>query len=156
MKKKFLFIVIVFFVFHSQASDLLQIRSLHYKAIDDEKSCIKLIEIISKDSIHSNSTFQGYLASAHILMARHYWLPNKKLSSFSRGSKMLDSLINANPKNVEIRFLRYCIQYNVPSILGYHANLESDKLFLEANVLTLEDEDLQLAIRNFLQNPEKY
>ncbi len=138
------------------AFDLLQIRSMHYKAIKDENTCKSLIKYLSESSDALDATSKAYLASAHVLMARHYWMPNKKLESFYRGSNMLDSIIQSNADNIEARFLRYCIQYNVPSILGYNKNLSEDKEILILKVDTVKEQELKSAILDFISNPKKY
>ena len=51
---------------------------------------------------------------------------------------MLEKAISSDPNNLELRFLRYCVQINTPKFLNYNEDLKSDSLFitsqLESNV----------------------
>ncbi|MDG1190161.1 MAG: hypothetical protein P8N00_06380, partial [Flavobacteriales bacterium] len=46
--------------------------------------------------------------------------------------------ISSDPYNLELRFLRYCVQINTPKFINYNEYLESDSLFitsqLESNI----------------------
>jgi hypothetical protein len=42
----------------------------------------------------------------------------------------LSEAIKKEPKNLEIRFMRYICQEKTPSFLGYKENLEEDKKFI--------------------------
>ena len=48
--------------------------------------------------------------------------------------KILFDAINKNLDSVEIRFLRYSIQYNAPKLLGYTENIEEDYDFIINNI----------------------
>ncbi|CAG4994845.1 hypothetical protein DYBT9275_01480 [Dyadobacter sp. CECT 9275] len=52
---------------------------------------------------------------------------NGKVKTFKKGVRLLESEIDANPANVEYRFLRLTIQENAPHILKYNQNLAGDK-----------------------------
>jgi len=49
-----------------------------------------------------------------------------------------------------MRFIRFSIQSNLPSFLGYHDNLEQDKRYLLDNTKTSKDPELQEMIFNYL------
>ncbi|SDC67879.1 hypothetical protein [Niabella drilacis] len=53
-------------------------------------------------------------------------IPAKKLSIFKQGHKKLESVIKADPKEAEYRFLRLMIQENAPKSLGYSKNIAED------------------------------
>jgi hypothetical protein len=49
-----------------------------------------------------------------------------------------------------LRYLRFTIQANAPSILGYNKNINEDKLFLINSVKNIDDEDLKNSVVSFL------
>jgi hypothetical protein len=54
--------------------------------------------------------------------------------------------------NIELTYLRYSVQYNLPAFLGYKSNLQEDKTKI-VNYLkseTFEDKDLHARIYNFM------
>ena len=63
---------------------------------------------------------------------------------------MLEKAIEFDQKNVELRFLRYTIQTNVPSFLNYSEDKERDKLFLVQSLNSLKDQKLKNIISNYL------
>lgn len=58
----------------------------------------------------------------------------EKLNLFKEGRLLLETAINKNNKNVELRFLRLMIQENAPKILGYHSNIKEDVNFIQENI----------------------
>jgi hypothetical protein len=63
-------------------------------------------------------------------MAKHAGNPLSKYSNFNKGKKLLENAVKRDPKNLEIRFMRYICQEKTPSFLGYKENLEEDKKFI--------------------------
>lgn len=81
--------------------------------------------------------------------AKHAWMPYEKLSLFNQGRELLESLIKSNPENIELRYIRYCIQLNIPSFLGYD-NRVSDKLFLQLHLKQIDDAELNQMVQSIL------
>ena len=57
----------------------------------------------------------------------------EKLKYFNRGSEKIDSAVDEDSSNIEIRFIRLVIQMNTPAFLNYDENIEEDKAFLLNN-----------------------
>lgn len=72
----------------------------------------------------------GYLGVIDMLKSKHYKFPTKKYKYFSSGSKQLDSAIVLSERNVELRYLRFIFQTELPSFLGYNDNREEDLDFI--------------------------
>jgi hypothetical protein len=63
---------------------------------------------------------------------------------------MLESAIQADNANIELRFLRYTIQTSVPSFLNYSGEKKADKLFLSKSIPDLKDQELKKIINAYL------
>ena len=63
---------------------------------------------------------------------------------------MLETVIASNIYNIELRFLRFAIQTNVPSFLNYDSNIEEDKNFLLVKTPGLSDVALKKMISDYL------
>jgi hypothetical protein len=61
--------------------------------------------------------------------------PKDKLQVFKSGAALLEAVILEAPENIEFRLLRYIIQCNAPSFLGYNKNINEDKVFVEKSEL---------------------
>ena len=84
------------------------------------------------------------------MLAKHDSNPVKKWRYFYKGKDMLENAINKYPNNLELRFLRYCVQLNVPDFLAYKSHLESDKEII-TNQIDEQTESLQLFIKPILK-----
>jgi hypothetical protein len=93
----------------------------------------------------------GYRACATMLMAKHVFNPFSKLSYFKRGRDILEKAIKADRDNIELRFLRYTIQTNVPAFLNYDQFKELDRLFLVNSISKLNDQKLKKIIIAYLK-----
>ncbi len=98
----------------------------------------------------------GYEAAYHMFMAKHSSSPFKKMAYFRDGKKMLEDQIAKNPQNVELRYIRLCIQYYIPSYLGYKGNIEEDKQFLVNNLYKLNDEQTKDLLYDYLKGAKMY
>ena len=90
-----------------------------------------------------------------MLMAKHVINPFSKLSYFKKGKLMLENAIKADYTNVELRFLRYTIQTNVPGFLNYTSEKNLDRTFIAQSLPKLKDQDLKKIISEFLLKHSK-
>lgn len=74
----------------------------------------------------SSPEAMGYVASMNFMKSHFLKFPFTKLKYFKRGKKSLDNLINKNPKNVEIRYIRFLMQKQIPKFLGYNKHIDED------------------------------
>lgn len=127
------------------------IRLKFHNSTSSEEICKALIKQLEPYSEKNNPLFLGYRAGATMLMAKHSFNPFSKLSYFKKGRTMLEKAIQAESNNVELRFLRYTIQTNVPSFLGYSSQLEKDHSFLRQSVSGVKDAELKKIITAYLK-----
>lgn len=113
-----------------------EVRSLYRQAVKEEKECKELIDLLAPYNENNDPLLLGYKAGATMLMAKHALSPFSKLSYFKKGRKLLQKAIDADKENIELRFLRFGIQTNAPSFLGYKDSIEEDKLFLIRSINT--------------------
>jgi len=144
------FIWIQSIVCYASNEEVENIRVLFYKAQSSEKVCRELIDRLEPFNEANNVLFMGYRACAVMLMAKHVFNPFSKLSYFKKGKEMLEKAIKSDRDNIELRFLRYTIQTNVPSFLNYSQSKEIDRLFLVNSLSKLNDQKLKKIITSYL------
>ena len=83
-------------------------------------------EYIKRLQNDSSPEAMGYAASMNFIKSHFVNFPFTKLKYFKRGKKALDDLIYGNPKNVEIRYIRFLMQKQIPKFLGYNKHMEED------------------------------
>lgn len=115
-----------------QASDFnyTELRNLYIEASNNEAECKKLFELTEGSALEENIIAYSYHAVSKMLISKFSLNPFFKYSEFNSGKDMLETAISYAPNNLELRFLRYCIQKNTPSFLNYNDNLDSDSLFI--------------------------
>ena len=74
----------------------------------------------------------------------------RKADLIKKGHEQLENQINAQPNNVELRFIRLCIQENAPKIVRYNGQIEEDKAMVIEKFSTLPSE-----VREFIADYAK-
>ena len=121
--------------------DMKEVRNLYHQAAGNENCCQKLIDIST--GFNTNPVLLGYEASGTMLMAKHVFNPFTKMSYFKKGKEMLEKAIATDNNNIELRFLRFAAQTNMPSFLGYSNHIESDKNYIVSSFPRIKDENLK-------------
>lgn len=104
-------------------------RNLRY-APTNKAVCEKMINLLEGQATKS-STHLGYLGAYQAIWAEHASNPFSKLRTFNKGKGNVEKAITNDRQNVELRFIRYSIQRNVPKMLGYNKEVEIDRAILE-------------------------
>lgn len=129
--------------------DMKYIRSLYQQAPHDEVKANTLLQLLSENSA-ANNTLQGYQGAVTIVLAKHTINPYKKYSYFQTGKAKLEKAIANDMNNVELRFLRYSIQTNLPKFLEYNQQINEDKQFLQKQKQTIVDKQLKELVNSYL------
>lgn len=131
-------------------NDLLRTRELYYKASTDKSDADLFSDfLLSKPDIEK-TLLSGYQGLCYMIRANYVWNPYNKLGFFNKGKEMLNEAISKDPANLELRFLRYCVQTNAPSFLGYNNKIVEDKKVILSLYVLSTDRDLKSRIKNYL------
>ena len=130
--------------------DMKLIRLLYIDATTEKDNAVKLLAMTSDHD--EKIIVQAYHGAGMMVMARYYFNPLTKWKSFSQGRALLESAIQSEPMDAELRYLRLSIQEHAPAFLGYHQSIEADKAFLNNNLGRMEDEELRNTIASYLQS----
>lgn len=153
---KFIFLLLFFFINKSNAGipSQTQVRMLFQEAATDRKSCKTIIILLQGYNEKNNPLLAGYKASATMMMANYVFNPFRKLSNFTSGKSLLEKSIEADIGNIELRLLRFNIQTNAPSFLGYSGSIRKDKAFLINSISLIRDLKLRQFVIYFLVNSD--
>lgn len=69
---------------------------------------------------------KAYYAAMLFMKAKYVKFPMSKYNYFKKGKTALDQLIQENKSNIEMRYLRFVFQNELPNFLNYHSNIEED------------------------------
>lgn len=126
------------------------LRNLYYKAAFEERAAEDLRKVLSSVDQNSAPLLQCYKGAAYMIEAKYAFNPFTKVAKFRKGKSAIEYAIKQEPKDLEMRFLRFSIQTNLPLLLGYHQHIEVDKRVLLDEVMKLNDPELKKNIVNYL------
>ena len=135
--------------------DIIELRELYYSSVNSKVNTDKLFEYLKQITFNSTAINKGYKGMSFLLISKHSWNPIDKLSFFKQGVLWLESSIENDSCNIELRFLRLTAQINLPSFLNYNNDIDEDRDYLVINYKYLDDEDLKKRISNYLLLPIK-
>ncbi len=126
-----------------------EIRTQFYNASYEKISLEDFKEYLDKFESKKSPIYIGYESMYFMLLSRESWNPYAKYNNFLKGKEKLETAIKISPNNIELIFLRYCIQRTIPGILNYSDKIESDKKLLLSSWSSLDDSDLQERIKKY-------
>lgn len=125
----------------AQQDDIVKLRALYKTAAANEQQAQELLEQSEAQNYLVSPLFLGYRGAAQAILSGHGFNPARKLKLFNAGVKQLEQAIQLDPKNIELRFLRFSIQCNCPSFLNYNRMLSEDLKFIIDNLQALPSKD---------------
>ena len=130
------------------------LRSLYYKASQNSSEAERFYDLM-KDTGTKPPLLLGYKSMAEFMKCYHSYNPVNKLTYFYKGKADLDKAISLAPNNVELRYLRFTVQTNLPPFLNYKGDIEEDKKFLMQNFMSVRsDAELHFMIREYMINSD--
>lgn len=140
-----------FLVMPTTSPTLHDVRIMYHEAANNDDACKKLVAILKPYDEKSDPVLYGYRASATMMMAKYVFSPFSKISYFRKGRDMLQRAVKADDQNIELRFLRFAVQTNLPFFLGYKDHIDADKIFILKGLTAIEDPVLKSNIDKFMK-----
>ncbi len=91
----------------------------------------------------------AYVGALEALKAKNSWNPYTKIKYLNLSGKTVQQAVIASPGDMEIRFIRFSIQANLPHFLGLNKDLAADKNQI---LQQLKQKHYGLADKLFVQN----
>ena len=135
----------------AQELNLSEVRELYIEASFEENKANKLYKLTKNSSIKSDHKNFTYHAIAILLQSKFTFNPIHKIKWFIEGKEQLEKVISLYPNDIELRFLRFCVQDGTPAILDYKLNMEEDSQFILNNI-TINSDELQQFIMPIFKN----
>ena len=123
----------------SYGNDIEKIREIYFFSDKDENICDS-ISLLLKNMNSENNLVLAYNGANTLLYCTKTNNVFKKFSYFEKGKYMIEKAIKNEPKNVEIKFLRYINQKNTPWYLNYKKNIKEDYKFIMQNINIINDQ----------------
>lgn len=136
----------------STKPELKQVRALFFEAASEKTAAVKLAQLMSTVDMEDAPVLICYKGVAEMMQAKYAFNPFSKLSKFNKGKALIEEAIKMDPHNLEMRFLRFSIQTNLPSLLKYDQQIKDDKVFLLNKINNIQDKDLKLKVFTYLSS----
>lgn len=119
---------LMIFLLATQNVDLKTAREFYLNAYKSKEAAIQL-----KDFTAAKQTacIEAYHGAALTFLAKHSFNPYKKLSYLNDGLKNLNSAVDKDSNDIEIRFLRFSTEENIPGFIPFTNHTKTDKAFLQ-------------------------
>jgi len=142
----------------NQNYDLKEVRILFYKTPESKQAANDLYTKM-EDVTEDLPILYGYKGMSELMICYHAFNPIVKLKYFYRGIHKLDKAIEDDKNNVELHYLRFSVQCNVPAFINYRSNIDEDKQivinYLSDRQNKNRDEDLYLRMKDFMASNKK-
>lgn len=145
---KFFFAIFLLMNIDVSESAIEKVRN-QFPNIDNLEQAEHFMELLKNET---SPEAKGYNAAMNFMKSRYVTFPFTKLKYFKEGKNELDEVIKNNPGNVEIRYLRFLMQKQIPEFLGYHENIKEDFLMIVKglNMSNLKHEQKVKMLQNML------
>lgn len=137
---KYLGLIVFFLISFNTESPLEEVRC-QFPNIESLEQADKFRVSLKSDN---SAEAKGYYASMVLMKSRFSKSPFSKYKFFKQGKKQLDKAISENTAVVEIRYIRFLMQKQIPSFLGYNKNIEEDYNFILTQLI---DADLAVSFK---------
>ncbi|MCO5949859.1 hypothetical protein [Mucilaginibacter flavidus] len=133
-----------------QTLDIGTIRKLYHSAANVKQDALHLNQLMLGVDNTAPPVLVCYKGANEMIQAKYALNPIVKLTKFNKGKALLIKAIGRDTLNLEMRFIRYSIQSNLPAFLNYNDELDADKRFLVDNTKNNRDPELREIIYNYL------
>ena len=132
-----------------------EIRKLYSLAYLSHERCDILGKALNQKNIEDSYLINGYKGCYYLIKCKFTKNPITRIEYFKRGKKLLDCAIREKNNSVELRFLRYSIQTNLPKYLMYNKEIKKDITFVKLNLEKISDKFEREYIESSIKNLDK-
>ena len=152
MKLIFILFLIPSWGLEQEIIDLKEIRSLYQRAPLEKSASREFSSRLGKVDSSALPVLQCYKGASLMIEAKYGINPISKMDKFNGGKNLVQSAVSRDSLNLEMRFIRFSLQSNLPAFLGYHSELAGDRAFLLRHTGECSDTGLKLMITNYLNS----
>lgn len=149
---KFLFAIVTSFVLFFSAADLDTVRSKYITSHVSKQNADSFAKLVEGSG--ASSTMSGYKAAAKIIQGK-FAVGEGRKKIITAGIKSLESAVNGDSDNAELRVIRMSVQENLPKFIKYNTKIATDKAFLLKNYSS-QNSALKAYIKKFASQSKSF
>jgi len=105
------------------------LRMLYFEEWIGKCGAEKLVAYTEPMDETASPVFKAYRGAGLATTSNCTSWPVRKITRFRDGKALIEEAVSLRPNDLEVRFLRFTIQRNIPDFLGYD-NVEEDRKFI--------------------------
>jgi len=129
-------LVVFFLMMNSLSAQVLDKVRNHFPEINSLEKAEFYLKLLENEE---GKESKAYYAAMLFMKSKYVKFPFTKYSYFKKGKTALDFLVQENKSNIEMRYIRFLFQNEMPKFLNYNSNINEDFLVL---INGLESSDL--------------
>ncbi len=134
----------------AQETPLPEIRNMFNEAIKSESSREKFCRLMAKQPT-KEPIMLAYKGTAKALEAKVGWNPLSRIANLKEADRLFERAIAQEPRNIEMRFLRFSMQFYIPKWLGLSDNLYEDKQTIIQNIQDYKSLNIDDGVLDWIQ-----
>jgi hypothetical protein len=154
VKSPFLLIVGILALLIGSEPDLSNLRRLFQLSATRQDAAKQLNELLARVDTNAAPLMVCYKGASEMMQAKYAFSPVVKLRKFNAGKVLMEKAIARDSLNLEMRFLRFSIQCNLPSFLGYHDQEVVDKVLIINNINEVNDLELRAMVTRWIKSSD--
>jgi hypothetical protein len=125
-------VLLVFSIFLNSTTTPIENVRNQFPNIETLEQTDSFLEALEKET---SAEAKGYRAAMLFMKSRFVKNPFSKLKYFKEGKQLLDDDIAQHPSNIEIRYIRFLMQKQIPAFLGYNDYISEDFGLITSNII---------------------
>lgn len=147
--------ILLLFVLSFSVGNLTEVRNLYSNVTDSKAKQQDFIEYMEKSDT-KKPVFQAYKGASLILQSKNTTDKKDKKQFFVQGAEFIESAVQKDPQNIEIRLVRLSVQENIPKALKYSSNIQEDVTFIQKNIDFTKDAELKLYVQQYIKQSKSF
>lgn len=131
---RFSLIVLLFILtsFTSFTNDSLVTVRAYFLSANEQESALDRLKTLTQNP--STPVMKAYYGASKAIEAKYLYNPYRKLESLKSGLKIINQAADLDATELEIRFVRFAVESNIPGFISFTSHVESDKNMLINNL----------------------
>ena len=133
----------------AKAQDINAIRDAFYQVTLNSAYADSLLQYLQGIE-EPSPLIQAYIGATRAINTKTMWNPYSKIVNIKKAAKMINKAVGEDMENLEIRFLRYAVEFHIPGWLMIKKHQGEDGDFLYENLLTFDLSFLTINIIDYI------
>lgn len=131
MRCSLLLLLFVLFAANKTESNLSVIRA-SFLIANEQKTALERLKSLTQNQ--STPLVKAYYGASKAIEAKYLYNPYRKLESLKSGLKIINQAADQDATELEIRYVRFAVESNIPGFISFTSHVESDKNMLIKNL----------------------